>query len=296
MTENASENETQPRFPFVLVDVAPDDVDFVSYSLFELGAQGVEERDESTLNKTSIQGKVTLSASFLTRQDADAAISELDAALSPRIEEIVGDGWRDAWKQHYKPFAVCEGLVVRPPWEPYEAKPAEKVLELEPGRAFGTGLHETTSLVAQSLAARRAEVVGKDVLDVGCGSGILSLVALSFGAERATAVDVDQDAVDVTLENAARNGMSARVSSSTTDIKDVPGEFPVVVANIEAGVLIPMSQALYAHVKPGGFLTLSGILLPQATDVTRAYEAHGGKLEAKYEKGEWVALVLRKPA
>jgi ribosomal protein L11 methyltransferase len=76
----------------------------------------------------------------------------------------------------------------------------------------------------------------------------------------------------------------------------VPGEFPVVVANIEAGVLIPMSQSLFAHVRPGGFLTLSGILLPQADDVTRAYESQGGTLEAKYERGEWVALVLRRPA
>ncbi len=287
---------SEPRFPFVLVDVAPDDVDFVSYSLFELGAQGVEERDESTLHKNVQTGKVTLSASFLTREDADAALTELDAALSPRIEEIVGDAWRDAWKQHYKPFAVCKGLVVRPPWEPYDAKDGEEVLELEPGRAFGTGLHETTSLVAESLSARRAEIAGKNVLDVGCGSGILSLVALSFGGARALAVDVDPDAVAVTLENAARNGMSAKITSSTTDIKDVPGEFPVVVANIEAGVLIPMSQVLFAHVAPGGFLTLSGILLPQADDVTRAYEAHGGKLETKVEKGEWVALVLRKPA
>ena len=286
----------EPRFPFVLVDVLPDDVDLVSYSLFEMGAQGVEERDESTLHKASQRGKVTLSASFLTREDADAALLELDAALSPRIEEIVGDAWRDAWKQHYKPFAVCNGLVVRPPWEPYEAKDGEQVLELEPGRAFGTGLHETTSLVAESLAARRSELLGKDVLDVGCGSGILSLVALSFGGARAIALDMDPDAVAVTLENAARNGMSARIESSTTDIADVPGEFPVVVANIEAGVLIPMSRALFAHVQPGGFLTLSGILLPQADDVTRAYQAHGGTLEAKVEKGEWVALVMRKPA
>jgi len=285
---------SEQRFPFVLVDVAPDDVDFISYSLFELGAQGVEERDESTLHKTAQKGKVTLSASFLTREEADAAIAELDADLSPRIEEIVGDAWRDAWKEHYKPFAVCKGLVVRPPWEPYEAKDGEKVLELEPGRAFGTGLHETTSLVAESLAARRAEVTGKDVLDVGCGSGILSLVALSFGGARAVAVDVDPEAVAVTRENAERNGLSDKVASSTMDITDVPGVFPVVVANIEAGVLIPMSKALYAHVQPGGFLTLSGILLPQTDDVTRAYEAHGAKLEAKYEKGEWVALVLRK--
>jgi ribosomal protein L11 methyltransferase len=292
----AHEPVSEERFPFVLVDVLPENADVASYLLFELGAQGVEERDETTLTKNAAPGKVTLSASFLTHEDANAAVKELDPALNPRVEEIVGDAWRDAWKDHYKPFALCEGLVVRPPWEPYEpaiiAGLKEKVLELEPGRAFGTGLHETTSLVAETLSERRATLLAQDVLDVGCGSGILSLVALSFGARRAIAVDVDPEAVEVTRENAERNGMSGRVDPSTTDVAKIVGTFSVVVANIEAGVLVPMADALSERVSPSGMLVLSGILVPQTDTVIAAYPLF--LIEEKRVKGEWTALVFKK--
>jgi ribosomal protein L11 methyltransferase len=283
------------RFPFVLIDVAPDDVDVMSGTLFELGAQGVEERDETTLHKSAAKGRVTLSASFASDEEAKAAIAELDPAHNPRIEEIIGDAWRDAWKEHYKPFALCDGLVVRPPWEPYDAKPGERVLELEPGRAFGTGLHETTSLVAKALAARRTELDAARVLDVGCGSGILSLVALAFGAKDAVAVDVDPEAVAVTRENAERNGLAPRVNASTTDIAAIDGDFPVVLANIEASVLLPMAPTLAQRVRKGGFLVLSGILVPQTEDVKRAYGGAGASLSHEDTRvaGEWTALVFR---
>lgn len=288
----SASSSSEPRYPFVHVDVAPEDADEASALLFELGAEGVEERDEGTLAKAAASGKVTLVASFATREDAEQAMREIDASMSPRYEEIVGDAWRDAWKEHYRPFAIAEGLVVRPPWEPYEAKPGEKVLELEPGRAFGTGLHETTRLVAQALAKHGAELSGTTVLDVGCGSGILALAALALGAERAVAVDVDPEAVDVTKENAARNGLERRVDASATDLADVALVSKVVVANIEAKVLVPMAPELSRHVAPGGLLLLSGILVPQKDEVRAAY-ADMELLEAP-ALGEWVLLALRK--
>lgn len=283
---------SEPRYPYVHVDVSPEDAEETGALLFELGAQGVEERDEATMAKTASRGRVTLVASFGTREEAEQAMVELDPALSPRYEEVVGDAWRDAWKEYFRPFAIAEGLVVRPPWEPYEAKPGERVLELEPGRAFGTGLHETTRLVARALHAHAAEVKGTTVLDVGCGSGILGFVALALGAERVVAVDVDQEAIDVTLENAARNGMSDRVEASTTPIEAVSIAAPVVLANIEARVLVPMAEALATHVAPGGLLLLSGILVPQKDEVRAAYA--GMELLAEPALGEWVLLALRK--
>ena len=282
----------EPRYPFVHVDVAPDDVDETSALLFELGAEGVEERDETTLVKNAASGKVTLVAAFAAREDADAAIAELGAALAPRYEEVVGDAWRDAWKEHYKPYAIAEGLIVRPPWEPYEAKPGEKVLELEPGRAFGTGLHETTRLVARAIKAHAAEVQGKLVIDVGCGSGILALAAIALGAARAVAIDNDPEAIDVTRENAERNALSERVEASTTDVAALDLEAPLVLANIEARVLIPMAADLKRRVAPGGLLLLSGILVPQKDDVRAAY-ADMELLDAP-ALGEWVLLALRK--
>ena len=285
----------EPRYPFVHVDVAPDDVDETSAFLFELGAEGVEERDETTLVKNAASGKVTLVAAFPNREDAEAAIAELDAAhpsSAARYEEVVGDAWRDAWKEHYKPYAIAEGLVVRPPWEPYEAKAGEKVLELEPGRAFGTGLHETTRLVARAIRAHASEVQGKLVIDVGCGSGILALAALALGAAKAVAIDNDPEAIDVTRENAARNALSDRCEASTTDIAALDLQAPLVLANIEARILIPMAADLQRRVAPGGLLLLSGILVPQKDDVRAAYPDM--ELLDAPALGEWVLLALRK--
>jgi ribosomal protein L11 methyltransferase len=280
----------EPRFPFVLVDTTADDADAVSASLFELGAQGVEERDATTLVKARTPGAVTLVASFATEEEAAQAIAELPAELKPAIEHIVGDAWRDAWKEHFRPFALCEGLAVRPPWETYVAKPGEHVLELEPGRAFGTGLHETTSLVAGVLADRRIELAGKTVLDVGTGSGILALVALRFGAKHARCTDNDPDVVDVVRENAVRNQFSDAVEVDTCDVSALTEQYPWVLANIEAGVLIPMAKALSARVAKGGTLVLSGILHYQKDEVVAAYQHGPMTLKSAPQKGEWIAL------
>lgn len=280
------------RFPFVLVDVPADVAAAMVDVFFELGAQGVEERDQSTLVKNAEADTVTLVASFETREAADEALGALDEDLNPRIEEVVGDGWRDAWKEHFKPFTLAPGLVVRPPWEAYAASPGERVLELEPGRAFGTGLHETTRLVARALQRHAGELSGRPVLDVGTGSGILAIVALALGAERAVAVDNDPDCIGVVVENAERNGMADRVAASTTDVGDVSDVFPVVVANIEARVLIPMAPALGARVAPGGLLVLSGVLAGQEDDVRAAYTDFD--LLENERQGEWVGISLRR--
>ncbi|MBX3202854.1 MAG: 50S ribosomal protein L11 methyltransferase [Labilithrix sp.] len=288
---------SEPRYPYVHVDVIPEAVDETSALLFELGAEGVEERDEGTLAKSAASGKVTLVAAFATRAEAEEAIASLGPDASARYEEIVGDAWRDAWKEHYRPFTIARAadgraVVVRPPWEPHAPKEGERVLELEPGRAFGTGLHETTRLVAQALADHAAELDGVTLLDVGCGSGVLALVALSLGAARAVAVDVDPESIDVTRENAARNAMTDLVDASTTAIESIELVSPVVVANIEARVLIPMAPELTRHVTAGGLLLLSGVLVPQRDDVRAAYPDL--ELLAAPEMGEWTLLALRK--
>jgi ribosomal protein L11 methyltransferase len=288
-----SAGESEPRFPFVAVDVEADDADVMSATLFELGAEGVEERDATTLVKGA-PGKVTLVASFTSHAEATSAVGEIDPAFNPRLEEVVGDAWRDAWKEHFRPFAMTSTIVIRPPWESYAEKPGERVLVLEPGRAFGTGLHETTSLVAGALQSHSGELTGKPILDVGCGSGILALVAIALGASHARAVDNDPDAVEVTRENAIRNGLEEQVTADTASLESMQERFPVVVANIEARVLVPMAPALGARVLPGGLLVLSGILVPQKEEVCAAYASF--VLEDAPSKGEWVALMLRAPA
>jgi ribosomal protein L11 methyltransferase len=143
----------EPRFHSVLVDVDEGEADVASGILFDLGATGIEERDATTLTKGA-SGKVTLVASFAGEEEARVAETGLPLEWRPRGEVLIGDAFRDEWKKFFHPFELCRGVVIRPPWEAYEPKPTERVLELEPGRAFGTGLHETTSLVASALEAR----------------------------------------------------------------------------------------------------------------------------------------------
>jgi ribosomal protein L11 methyltransferase len=296
---------TEPRYPYVAVDVPETDAEEAGALLFELGAGGVEQRDATTLARGTA-GKVTLVASFASHDDARGAAAELPAEWAPRIEEVIGDAWRDEWKKHFEPFAVCPGVVVRPPWREHDTAPGERVVILEPGRAFGTGLHETTSLVAAVLAGERLE--GTTVLDVGCGSGILALIALALGAARACAIDVDPDAVAVTRENAVRNGVSDRIDASETPVGELTGRYPVVVANIEAKTLVELAPQLAQRVAPGGLLVLSGILAPDAApgqlpDVRAAFAAAATpgagaaqprlREEAVHRRGEWIAVVLR---
>jgi ribosomal protein L11 methyltransferase len=281
MSEATTRAAEEPRYPYVHVVTDPDTAEILSSTLFELGATGVEERDDSTYLKGPGGGRVMLVASFDTRAEAEDAIASLredDPALDATVHEVVGDAWRDAWKAHYEPFALTKRIWIRPPWK--EAPPeAGLVLHLEPGRAFGTGLHATTSLVAGILDDASAELRGKRVLDAGTGSGILSFVALLAGASSVVAFDVDAEAIDVVRENAGRNAMSERVEAFTGTIDDVEGRFPWVVANIESRILMPIAEELLGRVEPGGHLVLSGILLAEEAAMRERFESLSRKLE-----------------
>lgn len=286
-----SDANARPRYPFVCVDVTGPDVELASSHLFDLGALGIEEKGEAS---------VVLLASFETEGGARAAVRQLPEAWSPRFGEVVGDDWRDQWKHHFEPFVLCNApgtaIVVRPPWRAYSPRGDERVVVLEPGRAFGTGLHETTRLVAAVLADMADRVRGSQVLDVGCGSGILALTALALGAASVRAIDVDPDAVATTGENAERNGWVDRVDADTAPLDSIERKFAIVVANIESGPLIELASAIAARVAPGGTLVLSGILSPdvdrtQWDEVRRAYVAL--TVDEVRHDGEWIAGVLR---
>jgi ribosomal protein L11 methyltransferase len=288
----------EPRYPYVAITIAEADAEEASAVLFDLGALGIEQRDAATHGASVGPGAVVLVASFEAQADARAALTELPPAWQARIEEVVGDAWRDAWKEHFEPFVLCErqgtAIVVRPPWREVAASEGQRVVVLEPGRAFGTGLHETTRLVAEALAENDA-LAGARVLDVGCGSGILALTALALGAAGVRAIDVDPDAVAVTRENAERNGWVERLDADTATLDTLSGTYPVVVANIEARPLIQLAPLLVSRVAAGGVLVLSGILAPdvapaQWPDVRRAYAPLA--LHGTRRRGEWIAAVL----
>jgi ribosomal protein L11 methyltransferase len=189
---------------------------------------------------------------------------------------------------------VGRTFLIRPSWDLKPASKGDRVIDLDPGRAFGTGGHATTRLVI-ALAEEIAERPVVRFLDLGCGSGILSIAAIRIWAgARGLAVDVDPESVATTDENLALNKVTA-VETRTGSLDAVAGTFDLVLANIEAGVLTALAPGFPARVAPGGTVILSGVLADQADGVLRAFAAAGLALEARRDEDEWAALRLRRP-
>jgi len=204
-----------------------------------------------------------------------------------RVDE--GD-WTDAWKAHYVAQRIGRVVIV-PSWVEEPIRPGEVSVTLDPGMAFGTGLHPTTRGCLHLLQALTP--MPSTVLDVGCGSGILALAALRLGAERAVGLDTDPLAVAATLENAERNGLAGRLVASAGSLLESPDErYPLVLANLVAAVLVDLAPRLAAHLAPGGTLLAGGILAPRADAVLHALRAAGLQVTDRREDGEWVSLRL----
>ena len=204
---------------------------------------------------------------------------------------LVDDGdWTDAWKAHYVPQRVGRVVIV-PSWLEEPLRPGEVAITLDPGMAFGTGLHPTTRGCLHLL--QEVSPMPAGVLDVGCGSGVLALAALRLGAERAVGVDTDPLAVAATRENAERNGLADRVTVNEGTLPaSAEGRHELVLANLVAAVLIELAPRLAAHLAPGGVLLASGIIEPRATEVIAALRAAGLSVTARRDDGEWVSLRL----
>jgi len=286
-----SEGDPNPRYPYVHVDVPAVEAEAMAAELWELGAQGVEERDAATLSGPTTEGAVTLVAFVPDEAEAEALALSLSARFPARVEVVVGDAWRDGWRDFFKPLRVGARFVVRPSWEEVRAWPGEIVLTIDPGRAFGSGIHETTRLVLREVDRRLS--TGARVLDVGAGSGILSVAAALAGASEVRAIDEDPDTVSVVSENARVNGVTSHIVADATPIEDIEGQYDLVLANIQARVLIPLADAIAARVAPGGTLVLSGILRPEREEVAAAYA--GLTRELTTADGEWIAMVFHRP-
>jgi ribosomal protein L11 methyltransferase len=280
-------SESVSRYPTVHVDVASNDVDPVSALLFEAGASGVEERDATTLDRQE-GADVTLVAHFGTEEEAMVVAAAITDRWPARVVFIEGDEWRDKWREFFKPTRVGQRFVVRPSWEPFEPGPNDVVITLDPGQAFGTGTHESTRLCLEEIDAT---VQGNErVLDVGCGSGILSIGAVLLGAKDALAIDIDPIAAEVTRENAEMNGVSDRVSARAATIDDVKGTYDVVVANIQHVILMPIANDLIARV--GRTLILSGLLAEESSDIRGAYAAL--RFVRERRAGDWISLTFER--
>jgi ribosomal protein L11 methyltransferase len=225
------------------------------------------------------------------RQALEAFGVEVSAQSTLAMQQIDGGAWVEQWKRFYRPFKIGKRLVISPPWEPYVASADELVLTLNPGQAFGTGLHATTQLCLTLLETLGTTRRGAQLLDVGCGSGILSLAAVLLGFDGAFGVDVDCLAIWVARVNARLNHLSRQVSFAAGSLDVVSDRFEVVVANILLEPICAMLKPLHGVVVPGGAAVLSGILTTEVAQLRRALAAHGWRVTQQVAQEEWTAVV-----
>ena len=220
----------------------------------------------------------------------------------PVARTVREEDWAHAWKRHYKPLRIGRRVLLTPAWEEPEALPGDVVVRLEPGMAFGTGLHPTTRLCVAAL--EKWVRPGDSFLDIGTGSGVLSLAAAKLGATPVWSTDIDPLAIRAAKENALRNGIALAPDGLHVEQGSVPagqaGRFKVIAANILAEVLVGLFEGAYANVPlaeplaPGGHLILSGILEERSEMVLSAAARYGLKEVERIQEADWVALVVRR--
>ncbi|MGI6664090.1 MAG: 50S ribosomal protein L11 methyltransferase [Christensenellaceae bacterium] len=242
-------------------------------------------------------------------KEKEALLEEILAQLNEagvttqRIQaEIAEEDWMNSWKKYYKPMKIGEKILIKPSWETLpEDVGARKVLEIDPSSSFGTGTHETTRLC---LAGLETIISPRDeVLDMGCGSGILGVGTLLLGAKYVTAVDIEEDAMRVTRENMLRNGFGEKdfrtIQGNVLEDTDVQKyvkdrNYDVIAANIVANVILAMQPLFFDTLKENGTLVASGIILDRLEEVKSNYQKNHFTIMETFLEGEWAAIVMRK--
>lgn len=310
-------------------------IEMISNFIHELGAGGVSIEESGTLNKkrdTSLgqwyelplndipEGRAVIKGYFVEGTDMENILEQLKISIKqlPEFGIDIGDptyetrtvdeeDWANAWKQYFKPLRVSDRLTIKPTWEDYTAGPDELIIELDPGMAFGTGTHATTSLCLKTL--EKAIRPGVDVIDVGTGSGVLAIAAAKLGARHVLAVDLDPVAVSSAGENSRLNGLESRITVRLSDLLQVLREgetedgsgrlgvripVQIVVANILAEILLLFMQDVYDVLETGGLYIASGIIKSKEADVEEALIRHHFDIVERSYDQDWVVFVARK--
>lgn len=226
---------------------------------------------------------------FLKERYSSEKISFEINTASIRMEE-----WANNWKKYFKPLKTGKKLVICPTWETFDETTERKILRIDPGMAFGTGGHNTTRLCLETM--EKYIDGSSDVLDIGCGSGILSIAALLLGAKRAVGVDIDALAVKTAEENGALNGFYMPEYSILQGnlTEKVQGVFSVVVANIVADVIIKFCEDVGAFMDENGVFITSGIIDTREDDVKQAFARFGFSIMERHEDGGWICFVCKR--
>lgn len=309
------------------IDTHVDAVDMLSYMLDEIGVEGIEIEDHLPLSE---EDKKKMFVDILPDPEDNDNTAKVHFYMEPvqcdpekvilQVQEIlqeirefceVGKGtvslsetedkdWINNWKTFFKPFRAADHIVIKPTWEEYAKEQDEDILiEIDPGIAFGTGSHETTKLCIQALEKYIKQ--GDSVLDVGCGSGILSIAALKLGAGHATAIDIDETAVKVAAENMNVNHIDSEHYSlfhgnllGDPALKEKAGTgHDIIVANILADVILPLTGIIRPHLKKGGFYITSGIIDTKKAEVHAALEKNGFEILHVAHMKEWCCFIAQ---
>ncbi len=214
--------------------------------------------------------------------------------LSVQVDYEDDEEWKDRWKEYFKPSAVSESIVVKPTWEEYHNPGDKLVIEIDPGMAFGTGTHPTTAMCVRALEKYMKLSGAKKVLDVGCGSGILSVAAAKLGAEDVLGIDIDETAVQVAEENLRLNGVDGYARAARGDLtKGVDYKADIVAANLMADLVMMLSSDAACHMEENGYFISSGILIEKEAAVKEKLISDGFSIAEINEEDEWCCIVAR---
>lgn len=292
----------------------------ISEKLMNIGASGTEIVDPIEFSQVLENNKYLDYADdkFIDQYGTDVIIrayfsedrnpSEISEILRFFLEEIstyldIGRGeikcslrddneWKDVWKQYFKPFNLTDKIIIKPSWEEYTQKDDEIVIEMDPGMAFGTGTHETTRMCA--IMGEKHINNGDRVLDLGCGTAVLGILASKLGASSVLAVDIDDAAVKAASQNVDINREYDKINVMCGVLSDIPKEpFDLVFINIIADVIMELSKEIKGYVKKDTIIILSGIIKDRKDDVKKAYLDLGFSLIDQLNMGEWEAIVFR---
>ncbi len=292
--------------------------DPVSNFLDELGTHGVFQ--EEAIQEESFDGfgeeigeTTRLETIKAYLPDDDAAGKKLEdlnhyleslADMFPGLEKatyttsiITDPDWSERWKKYFKPLRISKNIIVKPTWERYTPEGGDIVIDIDPGMAFGTGQHASTRLCVnaiEDIILKNRPEGGWKVLDVGTGTGILAMCCAKLGADHVTAIDLDQQAVEIAGVNIAINELQDHIDVYNRDVSFMEGQYNLVAANLTAPTLINLCEKICSLISPGGYLVASGITDTYINQVEKAYRSEDLFIEERLAEKEWVCIVFRK--